>query len=314
MMNVLLLVSALALAGAAPAQAAPPAADAPLERLLDRSGSLSPGTYTVTGEAIAPAASAIPVIVQADVLRGRDKSIRVPVALGTEVRVPSTVRLRIVTTGGAAPRVVGEATGAAAPGHVRLVHDFTLAPGTYDVYAVVGPRDAEGSAVAALARTRLTVPDVWNSDLAVTPVVFGDGVVKASGASPQAFTYGSTTLTPAVTDRFQQSGAVNVGLRIFNWATSPGAKGDDAKPDVTVEYLFYEQTSKRRAFFNKVKPQRLAADTLAKEFDPSTGMVTVGVNVPLLSFPFGEFSLKVRVTDNRSKRTTEQEIKFAVAP
>jgi hypothetical protein len=43
-------------------------------------------------------------------------------------------------------------------------------------------------------------------------------------------------------------------------------------------------------------------------------MVTAGVNVPLLSFPFGDFALKVRVTDNRSKRTAEQEVRFVVAP
>jgi hypothetical protein len=314
MINVLLLVSALALTAAPPTQAASPAADAPLERLLDRGNSLPPGTYAVNGDGIVPAESAIPVIVQADVLRGRDKTIRVPIAIGTEVRVPSSVRLRVVTAGGGAPRVAGEATGAGEPGHVRLVHDFTLAPGTYDVYAVVGPRRAEGSTVAALARMRLTVPDVWNGPLAVTPVVVGDGVVRAPGANPQAFTFGATTLSPTVTDRFPPSGSVNVGLRIFNWSTPPGAKAEEAKPDVTVEYLFYEQTSKRRAFFNKVKPQRLAADTLAKEFDPATGMVTAGVNVPLLSFPFGDFALKVRVTDNRSKRTAEQEVRFVVAP
>jgi len=42
--------------------------------------------------------------------------------------------------------------------------------------------------------------------------------------------------------------------------------------------------------------------------------VSAGMAVPLASFPFGEFELRVRVTDNRAGRTSEQKTRFKVSP
>jgi hypothetical protein len=38
------------------------------------------------------------------------------------------------------------------------------------------------------------------------------------------------------------------------------------------------------------------------------------MTIPLASFPFGEFTLTVRVTDNRLHRTAARDVRFSVAP
>jgi hypothetical protein len=122
-------------------------------------------------------------------------------------------------------------------------------------------------------------------------------------------------LSPAVSRRFSQDGTINVAFRVFNWSLDRGPAGRaTASPDLNVEYVFYQQTEKRLAFFNKVKPQHLTAEALGESFDPSRRELAAGLALPLAAFPFGEFEMKVRVTDNRSRETSEQQVRFVVAP
>lgn len=305
--------AALAAAPAA-AQTRSAAADKAFDLVLERAATTQPGTYVLNGSALEPTPSQLPVIVQADVLRGTEKpskTIRVAVALGTEVPSDATVRLRLVTASGT-PRVIGDAQGSGAAGHVRLVHEFTVAPGEYEVQAVVGHR-ASGNLVAAIAKRRLTVPDLWSGPLAVTPVVVGDAALRGDRKGAQPFTFGATTLSPAVTNRFEQKAEIDVGVRVFNWSRN-AASMEEGKPDLTVEYAFFEKTSSRSRFFNKMKPQQLTADTLGKTFDPATGMVSAGMRIPLVAFPFGDFDMRIRITDNRTKQTSEQHVLFSVVP
>ena len=284
-----------------------------LDALLDGAATLGAGTYALKGAAAEPAKPALPVVVQADVLRGTGKTVRVPIAIGSDVPQAALVRLRVISRASGSPRVVTTASGSGPAGHLRLVHEFNLTPGEYELHAAVG-YETGGAIIAGLSKSTLTVPDVWERPLAVTPIVLADAVAPNGNSDSAAFRFGPTAVTPTTTARFQQNGAVNVAFRIFNWTADPKEKPEQAMPDVSVEYLFYEKTAKRVAFFNKLKPQRIGTDKLAQTFEPRSGMVTAGVSVPLVSFPFGDFQLKVRVTDNRSKRSTEQQVNFTVAP
>jgi len=284
-----------------------------LETLLRGAATTAPGTYVVTAGSLAPAADAIPLLVQADAQREAGQTIRVTVALGGEVPRGTAVRLRIVSPEGPAagpPRVVADTSASAREGRMRLVREFTLAAGEYDLQAVVGHPRTGGGLIAALAKYRLTVPDVWRGPLAVTPIVLGE-TVSAAPPAPQtgAFIFGPTALVPATSNGFAQGGELHLAFRVFNWRAEPGKK-----PDLTAEYTFYQQTEKRLAFFNKMKPQRLGADTLGEAFDPAAGVVTAGMTVPLQAFPFGEFQLKVRVTDNPTGQSAEQQVRFVVSP
>lgn len=307
------LVAALAAAGPSIGRAQNPAtADrGALDALLARAQSTAPGTYVLAAGAADRVPDALPVLVQADVLRGADRTVRVPIVVAAEVPDPAEVRLRVVpATAGNAARRVEEAAGTGPAGRLRVVREFTLAPGEYEIQAVVGQKRTGGASTATLAKSRLTVPDVWAGGLAVTPLVLADSAgAQGPRSATEAFRFGPTVLTPAVTPRFPQHGAVSVAFRIFNWTARPGDT-----PDLSVEYVFHQQTAKRLAFFNKTKPQRLTAETLGDKFDPAAGAVTAGMTIPLASFPFGEFTLTVRVTDNRLHRTAARDVRFSVAP
>jgi hypothetical protein len=317
------VASSLAVALSAVVMAAPSAqsqarrADAPaarpFEAVLPRIAATSPGTYVAKGTVLTPApeAARIPVMVQADVLRGQQGPARVGIVVGAVASQAVDVRLRVwtVAAGAEAARVVADSGGSGTAGPMRLVRELSLAPGGYEVEAVVGYSAPGGGLVVAIARSRLTVPDVQGGSLVVTPIVAGDAA-NGPRRPDVPFTFGQTTITPAISSRFPRDGSISVAFRIYNWT----AKADEEKPDLTVEYLFYEQGSKGLHFFNKVKPQPLTAATLGPAFDPSAGSVAAGMRIPLEAFTFGDFQLTVRVTDNRTHQTAEGKLSFAVVP
>jgi hypothetical protein len=291
---------------------AAPTAGRPFEALMPRLAATAPGTYVVDGATLVPVPddSRIPVLLQADVLRGQDRAARVGIVVGADATQAVEVRLRVSTApaGGESGRVVAEADGKGAAGPMRLVREFSLAPGGYDLEAIVGHPAPGVGLIAAVARARLTVPDVRGGSLAVTPIVAGE----ASRSSRQAdlpFVFGKTTLTPAVSPRVSQDGSISVAFRVYNWTAR-----DEEKPDLRVDYLFYELGKRGPHFFNRVKPQLLTADTLGTAFDPSAGSVAAGVMIPMEPFTFGDFELVVKVTDNRTERSAEQQVRFTVAP
>jgi hypothetical protein len=294
----------------AAAAAATPQAARPFDPLLPAVAKAAPGTYVVNGTALVPApeSSRIPVLLQADVLRGPERPARVAIVVGAEAPQAGNVRLRVTAVAGAeAARVVADAGGAGTAGPLRLVREFSLPPGDYDLEAVVGDA-TPGAGLVAVARSRLTVPDVRAGALTVTPIVVGEASTsQRQGSVP--FIFGQTTLTPSVDPQLPHSGAISVGFRVYNWTAAA-----EEKPDLTVEYLFYEQGSKGLHFFNKVKPQQLNAGTLGAAFDSSAGSLAAGMMIPLAAFTFGDFQLVARVTDNRSKQTAEQKVRFTVAP
>jgi len=298
---------------AAVAAAAPPAPAAhPFEALMTRLAATTPGTYLVDQTTFVPVpdAARIPVMLQADVLRGPERAARVGIVVGADATQAVNVRLRVstVAAGREAARVVAEADGSGTAGPMRLVREFSLAPGDYDIEAIVGHPTSGAGLIAAVAKSRLTVPDIRGGSLAVTPIVAGEATPSTRQAD-LPFIFGQTTLTPAVSPRFSQDGSISVAFRVYNWTAK-----DLEKPDLTVEYLFYEQGTRGLHFFNRVKPQQLTADTLGTAFDPSAGSVAAGMLIPMGPFTFGEFQLVVKVTDNRNQQSAEQRIRFTVAP
>jgi hypothetical protein len=294
---------------------APPAAatpeDAAAALLLERAASSPPGTYTVSGTTLAPSRDVLPLVVQADALRGPDKTVQVTVALGSRVTRPAVTRARILSDGAvAAPRVLSEISGTSAAGFVRSVGTANLPPGRYQLHAVVAERTASGAVQATVARSPLVVPDLWQDRLALGPLVLADAAVAApASASGGPFAFGPTLLRPATSDRFEQGRELYVGFRAFNWTAPP-----EQAPDLEAEYVFYERTARARHFFNKLKPQPLNARTLGQRFNPATGVVSGGMTIPLAPFPPGEFELTVRVTDKRSRQVAVQETRFTIVP
>jgi len=272
----------------------------PFESLLASVAAAAPGTYVVSGTKLlaVPDDGRIGVLLQADVLRGAEGQARVGVVVGAEGPGAKEARVlvnRVVKAPEAGTRLVADAGGAGGAGPLWLVRELSLEPGEYELQAVVG--DArQGTGLLAIARSTLTVPDISGGGLVVTPIVAGDAA-STQRASALPCVFGKTVLTPAVSRRLPQNGSIGVAFRIYNWTAT-----DEEKPDLTVEYLFYEQGAKGLHFFNKVKPQQLNESTLGTAFVPSAGSVAAGMRIPLAPFTFGEFQLLVRVSDNRSHR------------
>ena len=88
------------------------------------------------------------------------------------------------------------------------------------------------------------------------------------------------------------------------------------KPDVTVEYNFYQrQAGQPEKFFNKTNPQNLNAQTLPPQFDLAAGhQLQSGQAVPLASFPEGDYRLEIKVTDKIANKTLTREFNFTVTP
>jgi hypothetical protein len=307
---VMLFAAPISAQAPAPPRSAASAEAKAIALLLEGSVPTAPGTYAVSGTALEPSKDLLPVIIQADALRGPEKTVQAVVALGARVTQAAVTRARIVARGGSKPAVVSDISGSSPAGEVRAVNRLTLWPGEYELQAAVAQPGPGGKVLATLVRARLVVPDLWGGGLAVSPLVLGDTAAAApESAAGGPFTFGPTLLRPAAGDHFPQGGDLHVAFRVYNWTAPP-----KEKPDLQVEYVFYERTARRGHFFNKVKPQMLNAQTLGDGFDPASGVVNGGLSLPLLSFPFGEFQLTVRVKDNRTKLTTTQEARFVVVP
>ncbi len=271
-----------------------------------------PGSYVLTEGKLERAGkdADVPVLVQVDARRGGDRRVRVPLVISGEVPQDWTLRIRIVRAGGAAGRqnpVEDRVSGAA--GQVRAIRDFVLEPGTYEAVVAVA-RQSEGRGwIGTVVRHSISVPDLGAGAMTAGPVVLGDAVAAAKPEEEERpFVFGPTRLTPALGNRFKQDGDLHFALRVYNW------KADEKdKPDLTLEFVFYQQMGKRLRFFNKLKPHAINAATLGATFDGKSRAVATGMTVPLAAFPPGEFELTVRILDVRSRASVTQKVRFFVS-
>jgi len=271
-----------------------------------------PGTYVVTNGKLERAGedADVPVLVQADARRGTDRRVRVPLAISGEFPQDWTMHIRIVRVDAAPGRgkPVEESVSGAA-GQVRAIREFMLEPGNYETAVALARQAGRRRWIGTVVRHSMSVPDVWAGPIAAAPVVLGDGVAAArpeEGERP--FVFGPTRLTPAIGNRFKQDGDLHFALRVYNWKAD-----ESAKPELTLEFVFYQQMGDRLRFFNKLKPQAINAGTLGATFDGKSRAVAAGMSVPLASFPPGEFELSVRILDVRTRASVTQKVRFFVS-
>jgi len=124
----------------------------------------------------------------------------------------------------------------------------------------------------------------------------------------QPYTFGTTQIVPVMNPKFVKTGEVSVVFLIYNTAQDA-----NKKPDVAVEYSFYQKLAAAEKFFNKTSPQAFNATTLPPQFDPAAGhQLVAGQSVPLASFPEGDYRLEIKVTDKLSGKTLTQNVIFKV--
>jgi hypothetical protein len=118
-------------------------------------------------------------------------------------------------------------------------------------------------------------------------------------------------IVPAYDTKFTKKSELSTFMLIYN------PKVDAAnKPDVTVEYNFYQKPAGQpEKFFNKTSPQSLNAQTLPPNFDFAAGhQLQSGQAVPLASFPEGDYRLEIKVTDKIANKSLTRDVNFTVGP
>jgi hypothetical protein len=216
---------------------------------------------------------------------------------------------------------------AAAAGRPQLLRRaFAVAPGDYDVYVAVKERAAGGAAGSGsgtaeaaprlgVLKQEISVPNFAGPDLTTSSVIVAESVdvmqtpLAADNQAEHAYTFGQMKVVPALESKFSKKGQLTVILWIY------GAKLDETtkKPDVNMEFKFYQKAADKETYFNKTEPQVLNAQTLPPQFDLAAGHQLLGtLELPLASFPEGDYRLEIDVQDKVSSQKLTKDVTFTV--
>jgi hypothetical protein len=205
----------------------------------------------------------------------------------------------------------------------RIARSFTVPAGSYDVYVVVkeptpekAPKNAPPAKMSALKQT-VTVPDFWNADLNTSTVIIAQRIdplpapLTPQQQADRPYALGSMEIVPAYDLKFTKKSELSTFMLIYNPKVD-----QNNKPDVTIEYNFYQKPSGQpEKFFNKTNPQNLNAQTLPPQFDLAAGhQLQSGQAVPLASFPEGDYRLEIKVTDKIANKSLTRDVNFTVNP
>lgn len=213
-----------------------------------------------------------------------------------------------------------------AGGPLKLTRAFAVPAGSYDVYLAFRDRgngstadkekDKAGIPVTVLKQD-LTVPDYWNGELTTSTIMVADKVEALTAPVPpeaqreRPYVLGTAEIVPAVDNKFKKAEELGIIFQIYGAQVGP-----DKKPDVTIDYVFYQKdASGTEKMFNKTVPTTLNAQSLPPTFDPDQGHQLVGgQQIPLTSFPEGDYRMEIKITDNKSSKSITREVPFSVTP
>ena len=207
---------------------------------------------------------------------------------------------------------------------LRISRSFTVPAGTYDVYVVAKeptpekpPKNAPMQKMSVL-KQEVVVPDFWNAaELNTSSVIVAQRIdplpapLTPQQQADRPYALGAMEIVPAFETKFTKKNELSTFMLIYN------PKVDSAnKPDVTVEYNFYQKPAGQpEKFFNKTSPQNLNAQTLPPNFDFAAGhQLQTGQAVPLASFPEGDYRLEIKITDKIANKTLTRDVNFTVSP
>jgi hypothetical protein len=204
------------------------------------------------------------------------------------------------------------------PADYKLQRALAVPPGEYEMFVAVKEKTKDEkkpvTRVGVLRKT-LVVPD-FSANLATSDVIVAKSVeqlpqpLPANKAAENPYVFGPLRITPSVDGKLPKTGELDVIFWIYNAGLAP----QTSKPDVTVEYNFYQKAAGTDKFFNKTAPSALNATTLPAEFDFAKGhQLTEIQQIPLASFPAGDYRLEIKVTDKTNSKTVTQNVNFTVA-
>ncbi len=237
---------------------------------------------------------------------------------GAPTASDASLMLRSLTAKGA-PKYPYEAiysVSPAAEGRAAVVRrSLALAPGEYDLYiALVEQEPHSGARGRALLKQPITVPNLRTGGLRLSSIVVADRIdtlPSPLGESEQAlrpYALGAAELVPADDDQLQRDETLHLAFVIYD------AEVDrSGMPDVSVEYHLFHRDEVPERLLGSTPPQTLDRSTLPAGFDLRAGQqLAAAQSLPLASYQPGAYRVVVRVTDNRSGATAEDEVRFLI--
>ncbi|HVC19636.1 MAG TPA: hypothetical protein VNE16_06140 [Vicinamibacterales bacterium] len=195
---------------------------------------------------------------------------------------------------------------------------FAVPAGDYDVYIALQQVAVKGSKapqMTSVLKESVSVPDFWNGELTTSSLILTKAIerlqapLSADDQADHPYVIGNAQIIPSTTSKLAKSGQLSLVFMIYNTGLDASTK----KPDVTVDYEFYQKTAAGEKFFNKTNPQVFNASTLPPQFNPAAGhQIVAGQTVPLATFPVGDYRLAITVTDKTSGKTLKRDVLFSV--
>jgi hypothetical protein len=225
----------------------------------------------------------------------------------------------------AAPAVAATTVAAAVPGTpaaaatspMRIAGSFTVPAGAYDLFVVAkeltsSQKNAPAPKVSVLKQS-VNVPDFWNGELNTSTVLIAQRIdplpapLTPVQQKERPYALGQMEIVPQLELTFSKKADLSTLLLIYNPKADAGNK-----PDVIVEYSFYQKQAGAEKFFNKTNPTNLNTATLPPQFDMAVHQLQAGQAVPLASFPEGDYRLEIKITDKIANKTLTRDVNFTV--
>ena len=196
----------------------------------------------------------------------------------------------------------------------RVARAFQVPGGDYDVYIAVKDKgtvekaDKNYTPNVALLKKELSVPDFNAPELATSSVILATAIQPAATtAQEDPYVFGPMQIVPSRDGKYKKMDSLEIVYWIY------GVAGDTAgKPDVLIENTFNQKTAEGEKFFNKTQPQALNAQSLPPDFTAKSGPLPGTLQVPLTSFPPGDYRLEIKITDKAAGKTVTQNVAFTV--
>jgi hypothetical protein len=232
------------------------------------------------------------------------------------VRVVSRTAPAAAAPPAVAPRSAWETTHAVEiPANGQMSRAVALPPGTYDLYVAVKDKGASlASSKIGVMRHELTVPALPVTELSTSSVILAKSLEQLGAPlAPEKqqenpYVFGPLKIQPSIDGKFSKAGDLQVLFWIY------GASQTAGKPDVQVDFSFYQRLPEGEKYFNKTNPQELSGKTLPAEFNMGLGhQLLSSLSVPLTSFPPGDYRLEIKVTDKPSGKSLTSDVTFSVS-
>jgi hypothetical protein len=198
---------------------------------------------------------------------------------------------------------------------------MAVAPGEYDTYFLfketqAGLKNKKQPAKAGVVKVTLKIPDFATPEFGTSSIVVTK-ITQPLKAAPTAadyarnpYIFGNMAVVPSLDFKFAKADELTVLFYIYNAGLDKAGK-----PDVTVDYNFYQKTGDAEKFFNKTPALELNAKTLPANFDVKAGhQLNGGQGLPLASFPEGDYRLELKIVDKVTGKTKTESVRFTVTP